>query len=81
MGLTYQKKIPIGKNLNLNVSKSGVSFSFKIPGIGSLNLRNGKLTFNAGKAGFRLRETLNKKPKATKAKAKTEATPEEVKPE
>ena len=68
MGISYSKKIPLGKGVSMNVSKSGVSLSLKLP-FGSLNLRNGKLTFSGGKAGFRLRETLNKKPKAKNAKA------------
>jgi len=68
MGVSFSKKVPLGKGLSANVSKSGVSFSLKLP-FGSLNLRNGKLTFSAGKAGFRVRETLNKKPKAKKEDA------------
>jgi len=81
MGLSFNKKVPLGKNVSVNLSKSGVSFSLKLPGFGSLNLRNGKLTFSGGKAGFRLRETLNKKPKAQKEEPNDGALAEEPKAE
>lgn len=58
MGISFQKKIPLGSGLSLNFSKTGISFSLKVPGIGSLNLRDGRVTFSGSKAGLRVRKTL-----------------------
>ena len=70
MGVSYGKRIKLGKNAYANISKSGVSFSYRFPGLGSINLKNGKITVSASKAGFRFRETLNKKAKPVKDKGK-----------
>ena len=64
MGVSFQKRLSLGKGLSANLSKRGVSISFRIPGIGSINFnpRDGKIRFSASKGPFRVRKTLPAKP-------------------
>lgn len=46
MGISFRKKVKLGKNLHLNISKSGVSMSAKV-GNTTIN-SNGKVTTKLG---------------------------------
>jgi hypothetical protein len=65
MGVGFQKRVSLGRGLSANLSTKGLSISFRIPGIGSLNFnpRDGKFRISASKGPFRVRRTLPVKPK------------------
>jgi len=58
MGISYRKRIKIGKNTYVNLSKSGVSISQKV-GKTTINSR-GQVTVNLGN-GIVYRKKLKKK--------------------
>lgn len=59
MGVRFHRKIKLGKGINLNISKSGISTSTKI-GKTTLNSR-GKITYNTPVKGLSLQANLNSK--------------------
>ena len=59
MGVRFHRKIKLGKGMNLNISKSGISTSTKI-GKTTFNSR-GKITYNTPVKGLSLQTNLNSK--------------------
>ena len=57
MGISFYKKLPLAKGVNLNVSKSGLSLSLKVGNV-TLNSR-GRVTANLGN-GVRYTKNLKK---------------------
>lgn len=59
MGVFFKKSINLGV-LRINFSKSGVGFSFGIPGFRIVKPAKGKIYLQAGKKGLYYRKTLEK---------------------
>jgi hypothetical protein len=57
MGFYFRKGINLGL-LRINFSKSGVGFSFGIPGLKIVKSANGKIYFQTGKGGLFYRKTI-----------------------
>lgn len=68
MGLGFSKRINIGNGLFLNLSKGGVSLSMKMPLLGTINLKNGKVNYTKSLMGMRYRKTFNMKGDVVNAK-------------
>jgi hypothetical protein len=58
MGLFFRKSIKLGI-LHINFSKSGIGFSFGIPGFRIINPSKGKMYFQTGKNNIYYRKNLN----------------------
>lgn len=57
MGLRYRKSIRVGKYFRINVSKSGVGYSFGVPGARITHSANGRVTSTVGIPGTGLSYT------------------------
>lgn len=51
MGFRYRKSIGVGKYFRINVSKSGIGYSFGVPGARITHSANGRVTTTVGLPG------------------------------
>ena len=71
MGFRYRKSIGAGKYFRINVSKSGIGYSFGVPGVRITHSANGRVTTTVGLPGTGISYSTSQKNSNSTRKSNT----------
>lgn len=74
MGFRYRKSIRVGKYFRINVSKSGIGYSFGVPGARITHSANGRVTTTVGLPGTGISYFSHKNSNSTRKSNTTQRT-------
>lgn len=79
MGFFFRKRIKLFDGVSLNLSKSGIGFSYGIKGFRIANRPDGNVQLNAGKHGLYYRKSLNSKKREVNESVNTDISANDIK--